>query len=143
MRQKSGNPDKPSGEGDPPPDKASAYPAAGLAKIAVYKRKSGKKRGSSRASRRLEDIEDRASKAVRRVTKAVNRGVGTYLDKRDKSARKRRDGALVDFYENVSVGTAEALANSSPVLTDIAKAFNTRRLRKRIRKALRGIPVIG
>ena len=140
MRQKSGIPDKLSGEGDPSPDKTSDL---GSAKVVVYKRKSGKKRGSSRASRRLEDIEDRASKAVRRVTKAVNRGVGTYLDKRDKSARKRRDGALVDFYENVSVGTAEALANSSPVLTDIAKAFNTRRLRKRIRKALRGIPVIG
>ena len=142
MRQKSGNPNKPGGEGDSSPDRTSSSDV-GSAKVVVYKRKSGKKRGSSRASRRLIDVEDRASKAVRRVTKAVNRGVGTYLDKRDKSARKRRDGALVDFYENASVGTAEAIANSSPVLTDIAKALNTRRLRKRIRKALRGIPVIG
>ena len=141
MRQKSGNPDKPSGEGDSSPDKTSAD--VGLAKVVVYKRKSGKKRGSSRASRRLEDVESRASKSVHRVTKAVNRGVKTYLDKRDKSERKRRDGALVDFYENASVGAAEAIANSSPVLTDIAKAWNTRKLRKRIRKVLRGIPVIG
>ena len=143
MRQKSGNPDKPSGEGDPSSDKTSAYPVAGLAKVVGSKRKSGKKRGSSRASRRLIDVENRASKAVRRVTKAVNRGVGTYLDKRDKSARKRRDGALVDVYENASVGAAEAIANASPVLTDIAKALNTRRLRKRIKKVLSGIPVIG
>ena len=141
MRQKSGNPDKPSGEGDSSLDKTSAD--VGLAKVVVHKRKSGKKRGSSRAARRLEDIESRASKSVHRITKAVNRGVRTYLDKRDKSERKRRDGAIVDFYENVSVGAAEAIANSSPALTDIAKAWNTRRLRKRIRKVLRGIPVIG
>jgi len=143
MRQKRGNPVRQTGEEDPPSSQTSAYPGVGLAKVVVYKRKSGKKRGSSRATRRLIDVEGRASKAVHRVSKAVNRGVGTYLDKRDKSARKRRDGALVDSYENASVGAAEAIANSSPVLTDIAKALNTRRLRKRIRKSLRGIPVIG
>ena len=101
-----------------------------------------KKRGSSRQSRRLADIENRATKSVRRVTKAVNRGVSTYRDKRDKSQRKRRDGALVDSYENAAVGVAEAVANSSPVLTDIAKAINTRRRRKSIRGLLRSLPVL-
>lgn len=132
-------------KGDPPLDETYVSPVADAPVVIVYKSKTkkGKKKGSSPAARRLEDIESRVSKAVHRVTKAVDRGVATYLVKRDKSARKRRDGALVDFCENVSVGTSEALANSSPVLTDVAKALNTRRLRKRIRKALRGIPVIG
>lgn len=100
-----------------------------------------KKRGSSRESKRLADIENRATKSVRRVTKAVNRGVGTYRDKRDKSQRKRRDGALVDSYENAAVGVAEAVSNSSPVLTDLAKAINTRRRRKSIRRLVRSLPV--
>src|SRR5215510_3401669 len=82
--------------------------------ISVDSRKRKKKRGSSRSSRRIEDVENRASKALHRVTKAVNRGVKTYRDKRDRSERKRRDGALVDWYENVSTGIAEAVANSSP-----------------------------
>ena len=100
------------------------------------------KRGSSRASRRLEDIERRLSKAMRRVTKAVNRGMSEYQDQRDKSASRRRDGALVDFYDNVSRGVSRAISQSSPVLVDVSKAFNTRRNRRLIRRSLRRFPRI-
>lgn len=104
-------------------------------------RRKKKKRGSSRSSRRLTDIENRASKALRRVSKAVDKGVKTYRDQRDKSQRKRRDGALVDSYQNAAVGAAEAIAQSSPVLTDFAKAVNTRRRRKSIRRLVRSLPI--
>jgi|SwirhirootsSR3_FD_contig_41_12485956_length_1023_multi_5_in_0_out_0_2 hypothetical protein len=100
------------------------------------------KRGSSRPARRLEDIERRISKAMRRVTKAVNRGMAEYQDQRDKSGSKRRDGALVDIYENVSRGLSRAVSESSPLLVDLSKAFNTKRNRRRIRKSLRGWPRI-
>jgi len=100
------------------------------------------KRVSSRSARRLEDIESRVSKSVRRVSKAVDNGVSTYLEKRDKSARKRRDGALVDFCENAAVGVSKTLAESAPVLTDFAKALNSRRVRKTIRKVVRSIPLL-
>ena len=109
--------------------------------IIVEPRKRKKKRGSSKTSRRLEDIENRMSKSLRRVSKAVDRGVKTYREKRDRSERRRRDGALVDSYENAAVGVSEAISNSSPVLTDIAKAINTRRRRKEIRRFVRGLPV--
>ena len=109
--------------------------------IVVEPRRRKKKRGSSKTSRRLEDIENRVSKSLRRVSKAVDRGVKTYRDKRDKSERRRRDGALVDSYENAAVGVSEAIADSSPVLTDIAKAINTRRRRKEIRRLVRVLPV--
>ena len=108
-------------------------------KITKYKRK--KKRGSSRSSRRLTDLENRATKSLRRVSKAVDRGVQTYRSKRKKSQRRRRDGALVDSYENAAVGIAESVANSSPVLTDLAKAINTRRRRKSIRRLVRSFPI--
>jgi hypothetical protein len=109
--------------------------------ISVDSGKRKKKRGSSRSSRRLEDIENRASRSLHRVTKAVNRGVKTYREQRDSSERKRRDGALVDWYENASVGIAEAVANSTPVLTDFARALNTRRRRKQIRRLVRSFPI--
>lgn len=100
------------------------------------------KRGSSRTSRRLEDIERRVSKAMRRVTKAVNRGMSEYQDQRDKSASKRRDGALVDFYDNVSRGVSRAISQSSPAIVDVSKAFNTKRQRRLIRRGLRRFPRI-
>lgn len=109
--------------------------------ISVDQPKRKKKRGSSRSSRRLTDIENRASKSLRRVSKAVDRGVKTYRDQRDKSQRKRRDGALVDSYQNASVGIAEAVAQSAPALTDFAKALNTRRRRKEIRRLVRSLPI--
>jgi len=90
------------------------------------------KRGSSRASRRLEDIEDRASRSLHRVSKAVNRGVETYLDKRDASKRKRRDGALVDFWVNAATGVSETVADSAPVLTDLAKHLRPTDARKNL-----------
>jgi len=71
----------------------------------------------------------------------VNRGVKTYREQRNSSERKRRDGALVDWYENASVGIAEAVANSTPVLTDFARALNTRRRRKQIRRLVRSFPI--
>jgi hypothetical protein len=109
------------------------------------RRRGGKrkaKRGSSRPARRLEDIERRISKAMRRVTKAVNRGMAEYQNQRDKSASKRRDGALVDVYENVSRGVSRAVSESSPLLVDLSKAFNTKRSRRRLRKTLRRFPRI-
>ena len=101
-----------------------------------------RRRGSSRGARRAEDIERRVSKSVRRVARAVDHGVARYIDARDRSASKRRDGALVDFYENVAKGVSEAVAESSPALVDIAKAFNTRRSRRQIRRAFKNLPRI-
>jgi len=101
-----------------------------------------KKRGSSRSARRLDQIETRVTNSMHRVSKAVDHGVSVYIEKRDKSAEKRRDGALVDFCENAAAGISKTLAESSPVLSDIAEAFNTRKRRKRLRRVMRGIPLL-
>ncbi len=96
-----------------PKQKTGKYPVVGEP---VDSKKRKKKRGSSRSARRLEDIEDRASKSLHRVAKAVENGVSTYIDKRDSSARKRRDGALVDFYENAAGGISKTI--SSPCYSE-------------------------
>jgi hypothetical protein len=100
------------------------------------------KQGSSRAARRAEDIERRVSKSLRRVTKAVDKGMSAYIDARDKSANKRRDGALVDFYENVARGVSKTIAKGSPAGVDLAKALNTRRSRRWVRGTLSSLPRI-
>jgi hypothetical protein len=118
--------------------------------ISVSLSDSGKKKGrrgtSSRGTRRLTDIERRVTKALRRVTRAADHGIDTYIDHRDKSAQKRRDGVVVDFFENVSYGASQALSEASPLLHDAAEALNTRRVRNSIRRFARGfssIPLVG
>ncbi len=105
-----------------------------------------KRKTSSRGVRRLTDIDRRVSKAVRRVTRAVDNGVDTYIEHRDKSAATRRDGPVVDFVENVSYGVSKTISEASPILHDIAEAYNTRRLRRQLRRVARAftnIPLFG
>lgn len=125
--------------GQPPPPDTIVY---AVAEEDAKKKKKKRKRGSSRATRRLEDIEKRVSKSLHRVARGVHWGHDRYIKRRKRSARERRDGALVDFGTNVARGWTKAVKESSPALIDGAKIINTRRLRKRIRKCLRGIPVI-
>jgi hypothetical protein len=107
----------------------------------VKKGGSKNRKGSSRTSRRLSDFERQFSRAARRISKGCKNGWDEYLDQRDRSERKRRDGALVDSYENLAKGASRAISEASPALTDIARAFNSKRVRKQIRKALRPLPM--
>lgn len=105
-----------------------------------------RRRTSSRGVRRLTQIDRRASRAVRRVTRALDSGIDTYIEHRDKSAEKRKDGVVVDFVENVSYGMSRAISEASPILHDIAEAWNTRRLRRQVRRVARAftsIPFFG
>jgi len=101
---------------------------------------------SSHGADRLTDIESRVSKSVHRVSRSLEKGVSTYLTERDKSTAKRRDGAIVDLAENVSVGVSTAISEAAPVLTDVAEAYNTIKLRRLVRRAARvfgKLPFIG
>lgn len=105
-------------------------------------KKKKRKRGSSQAARRLEFYEKHMAKSARRVSRGVKNGVDTYIDNRNRSERKRRDGAILDLCQNTAKGVAKAISESSPVLTDIAKSLNTKQMRKQIRQYLRPIPVV-
>ena len=116
-------------------------------RVVVEREATHRKTGtSSRGSRRLTEIDKRVSKAVRRVTRALDRGVDTYIEHRDKSKESRKDGVIVDFVENVAYGVSRAVSEVSPVVHDVAEAINTRRFRSQIRRAARtfgSIPFIG
>ena len=71
------------------------------------------KRYSSRNSRRLGDIENRATESLNRVAEAVDHGVDEYTKKRNKSEKERKDGALVDFLVNAATGASRTISESS------------------------------
>ena len=123
------------------------HPVSVVLKRGKGKNKDGRReRTSSRGARRLTDIDRRVSRALRRITRAVDHGVDTYRSHRNKSRDKRRDGAVVDFLENVSYGVSQAVSEASPVLHDVGEAINTRRMRKQIRRVARSfanVPLFG
>ena len=89
---------------------------------------------SSRGADRLTRAQRVGSKAAHRIAKAVHRGLDTFIERQDKSARKRRDGALVDLAENAAVDISRTLSEASPVIIDLARAMNTKGHRRRVRR---------
>jgi len=101
-----------------------------------------KKKGSTKATRRGKDVEKRVSKAMTRFAKAADKGVNKYNEKRDKSDRKKRDGALLDLPENAARGMSKTAADAAPAIGDFVKLFSTKKSRKTARRNLRNIPAI-
>jgi hypothetical protein len=133
----------PTAESAQPPRLTIRHPVVHVMEKSPSRRR---RRTSSRGARRLTEIDRRVSKTARRVTRALDHGVDTYVEHRDDSKEKRRDGAVVDFVENVSYGVSKTISEASPVLHDVAEAFNTQNARKQIRKITRGfanLPLIG
>jgi hypothetical protein len=99
-----------------------------------------KKRRKKRYSRGLRDMQttNRAvARVSRRLMRAVARGMARYVKESDKSARKKRDGALRDFGLNAADALGASLRVSSGIPRDIADAFNTRGWRRSLRQSLK------
>jgi Family of unknown function (DUF6312) len=103
-----------------------------------YKRK--KKRKKRKYSSGLKDIqqfERGLSRASQRLSRAVTDGLRTYRRRRDKSARKKKDGAIRDAVENWSKGLSRTIRVSSDAPYDVGKKVNTSRFGRQLRDAVR------
>ena len=70
---------------------------------------------------------------------AVEKGISKYRTNSTKSSKKKRDGAILDFIPNSGIAMTRALKEAYPIPTDIARAFNTKPMRRRLRRQFRGI----
>jgi hypothetical protein len=99
-----------------------------------------KKRRKKRYSRGLRDVQTTNRgflKASRRLVRAVTRGMTTYLKESNKSARKKRDGALRDYGFNVSDAIGTSLTEVSGIPRDLVRSVSTRRWRRAMRRSLK------
>jgi len=96
-----------------------------------------KKRKYSRGLRDLQVSGRRMTKVSSNVTRAVSKGLRAYRKASDKSARKKRDGALRDLGLNAAKGATKLLRASSSVPYDLARAMNRRGLRRSVRRQVR------
>lgn len=81
------------------------------------------------------------SKAGKKMTKAVSKGISAYMDRHEKSSRKRKDGAVLDSFVNFSRGFSEGISAGAPAFSDMSKAFdrtwNSKKNRKQMKKQMK------
>jgi len=86
----------------------------------------------SRGLKEPQKLEASFSRAAARLARAVADGVDEYRSGSDKSARKKRDGAIRDAVRNLGRGLEEALTTGAKVPTDLTKDVSLRRLARLI-----------
>jgi hypothetical protein len=92
---------------------------------------------STRGLGPVEGAQRGLARASLRVARAVAAGMETYLDERDKSASRKRDGALRDLHLNVADAVGTILRESKDVPRELARGIDTRETRRAIRRSVR------
>jgi hypothetical protein len=76
------------------------------------------------------ELERGASRALHRLAQSVEVGLDTWRKESDRSARRRRDGALRDASENAAEAVARAVRVAGRAPVDAAKTLPRLKLRK-------------
>ena len=118
---------------------AQPMPLIGSTRPIVISAKKKKKRKYSRGLRDIQVWGRRMAKVNEDVTRAVSNGARTYRKASNKSAQKKRDGAILDFGLNVAKGIGKSLRSSSSVPVDVVRAMSSRGARRRLRRQVRGM----
>lgn len=113
---------------------AAAAEAAGAEAVEVVRKK---KRKYSRGTRSIQEFERGVSRASRDIGKAVAKGLAVYVDRREASSRKKRDGAMLDMVNNVGKAVGKGIKRGADAPYEFAKAINTKRFSKQVRSAVR------
>ena len=93
-----------------------------------------KKKKYSRNRRTIQELEVGLTDSARRLSKAVKDGLDTYIDERDKSARKKRDGAIRDLLRNQSKAMRKGLTVAAEAPADFMDAVANLKVVRRLTK---------
>lgn len=104
--------------------------------IVIKLKNKKKKRRYSRGLGDLQRSGRRLTRISRQVSKAVFRGANTFIKSSDKSALKKRDGALRDLGLNMGKAVSKSLRVSSRIPSDMARAIYVRSTRRSIRRQI-------
>lgn len=102
----------------PEQHKATATPTP-----VVVEKKKDKKRYSSSGTRSFQELESGLSKSARKIAKAVNEGLETYLDERKSSSFAKKDGAFRDILYNQSKALRKALPIAAEAPADLLESI--------------------
>jgi hypothetical protein len=133
------SPDSSAPNGNDTVIKTTAVPAGTFFSQPVLVVETRKKRRRSRKLKDSQDLHRGFSKASTRVSRAVAQGLDEYLRRSDKSAEKKKDGALRDLMVNLSRGLSKAIRKSSDAPVDITRTMNSKRTQRRMRKIAKAL----
>lgn len=102
------------------------------------KKKKKKKYRYTSSLKNVQKAERGASRSARRVADAVAESYDVYYKRRNKSARKRKDGALRDFPENMTYAMSRGLRTASRAPYDFVREINTNTLTRQGRDFMNG-----
>ena len=101
------------------------------------KAKGGKKKAKyTRGLKDIQLLEEDMVHVGQKASRAVAKGFDTYENERQRSAEKKKDGAIEDFIHNSAKATSSYLKEASDIPVDIADSMSRISLRKRLRKNL-------
>jgi hypothetical protein len=95
-----------------------------------------------RYSEGLEDVQRLEGNLVRvakRSAKVFSKGIDTYEQERNRSAKDKKDGAIEDFIDNSAKAASASMKEASEIPVDVAEALGGRSYRKQARKSLRRV----
>lgn len=101
--------------------------------VRTKKRKKKYSKGLKDAQR----LEDGLGLASKRIARSIEQGLRTYRRRRNKSARRKKDGAIRDGLENVSIGLGRTLRVASDAPYDLARKVNSKRFSRGLRNTIR------
>lgn len=98
------------------------------------------KKKKRKYSKGLKDVQRSGrsmTKISSRLVRALAKGVDTFAKESDKSAGKKRDGAMRDLGLNMAKGFSKTLRKSSRAPLDLAKALDSGSLRRGRRRRIK------
>ncbi len=104
------------------------------------KAKNKDKEGKPRYSKALKDaqrLEGDAVHIAQTAARAFSKSIDTYEGERQRSAKKKTDGAMKDFFHNSAEAASTFLKEASDIPVDVADSVSRLSLRKKLRKSLR------
>ena len=115
------------------PQQVQYYLTAPLVVYDYTKKKKRNRKKYSRGLRVVQRTEDGLTLAGRRFGDAVESGFRSYRKRRNKSARRRKDGPIRDIVRNTAGGLSRFFSVGSDIPYDVGKKVNNRRFGKQFR----------
>ena len=122
------------------PTRSDVAPTRVLAEPIVFERskKSGSKKNRKPRMKDADKTQRYLYKVARRTVGAADRGLSRYDKARRSSARRRRDGAIIEIVPNIAQGMAAGSKRLAPLPLDLARAGSARQITRRsVRAATR------
>ena len=113
--------------------------------VLEYKKwkKQSKKQASETGPRYTEALEDAqrmegdAVQLAQTAARALSKSLDAYHDARQKSAKKKKDGAMEDFMHNTAKAASVYMKETSDIPVDLVDSLSRSTMRKNLRKGLR------